>query len=72
MALGQRRYIGYTMYRVVPFNPTGYTSQRGGRQVAAPTVSSIVIPFFGTAQAPKRGDTVAADTPASSVAVPSD
>ena len=37
MAAGCRRYSGYTIMRVVPFTPTGYTSNVAGDMVAAPT-----------------------------------
>ena len=50
-----RRYSGGTMFWVIPFTPTGYTSNVAGGKVAAPTGPSKGIPFVDTAQASKRG-----------------
>ncbi len=50
-----RRYSGGTMFWVIPFTPTGCTSNVAGGKVAAPTGPSKGIPFVDTAQASKRG-----------------
>ena len=48
MALGQRRYSGCTMYRVIPFNPTGYMSNVAGGRLPPLRQCTTFFPLFET------------------------